>query len=216
MEPKPNPEPPKVTDPPAEPPAPPAAPTAEEIAALQAEAAAAVAMREQIATLTAEKAARAEADAEKARKAKIDEGGILEVLEAERAEKAALALRVEELNGKVTSYQDKETARLDAISQANKVALEALPEKYRALVPSDLAPEATRTQIEAIRAIAVDDTERPAGGRSAAGGGGGKPPESIPEECAAEAAKYGKTPEYWHEKIWKPRMKRLARNNANN
>lgn len=186
--------------------------SAEEIAALKAQAAEAATVREQLAALVAEKAEREAREKEEMKRRKIEGGDILSVLEQERAEKAALAERLQSTEAEATKYREREAARVAAVEKANKDAMANLPEEWRALVPEGLDPDAAKVQIERVIKLAADSTERPTGGR-AAGSGKGKAPTEIPAACVAEAKKYETDPAVWFERIWKPRMARQSNTN---
>lgn len=91
----------------------------------------------------------AERAARKAAEAKAAE------VEAKAAEYAAKWAEAEPKLGKLSEYEQREAARVEALVQQNAADLAALPEALRALVPEGLSPEATAAQIGRLRAAPI-------------------------------------------------------------
>lgn len=141
--------------------------------------------------LKEEAKARAEAEA-----AKRGEFEALWKTEKEEREKAA---------AKLSALEEREAKRMEAISAANKAALKALPDDFRALVPEGLDPETTAAQIARVQGLV---------GRAGPDGGvvvkAPKPTdEKIPDAVKKEAERLGYTDHRaYFEKVWKPRQER--------
>jgi len=112
---------------------------------------------------------------------------------------------LEKTAAKLAALEERETKRMEAISAANKAALKALPDDFRALVPDGLDPETTATQIARVQGLV---------GRTGPDGGvvvkAPKPTdEKIPDAVKREADRLGYTDtRAYYEKVWKPRQER--------
>lgn len=142
----------------------------------------------------------AKADAE--RKAAEEAGKHRELYEG-------LKPKYEEALTKLTAYEQREQARIEAVQQRNAARIAALPDDLRDLVPEGLDPDATTAQIERLEARARKADPGFAKGGAAAGATQSKP--SIPEECKAEALRNKRDPEWWFQNVWAPRQKKGAR-----
>lgn len=147
-------------------------------------------LERRIAAIDAEKeAAEAAAAAER--------GEYRELYEKAEAARAAAAEKLDALTA-------REAARLERVGSDNAARLAALPEALQALVPSNLGVDTAAAQIGRLERLAAEKTY-PAGTRR---GSGVAPAVVIPDDCAAEAHRHGKDPEWWYKTIYQPRMAR--------
>jgi DNA repair exonuclease SbcCD ATPase subunit len=125
---------------------------------------------------------KAKQKAEEAKRKQMErDGDLLGQLELERAEKAKLQQQLEEKNGKISTYQERETARLEALSEDNARRLKALPKALHDLAEDD-DPDKMAARLSRAEKIASGD--KPISVRSTARGG----PPIEPDDALKAAA----------------------------
>ena len=151
-----------------------------------------------------EKAAATERKKRQAVQAELD---ALKAEKAERERKAEEAkgeyeglygkekTRADELEGKLTKLQERETARLERVAATNDTLLSELPDEFKDLVPEGLDADATSSQLRRLAKLANKSDDRPRGTRT---GGGKKGSIKYPAASKAYAEKHEMSPEDGH------------------
>lgn len=137
---------------------------------LAAELAATKARADEMAAKLAERDA---ADKKAREKAMAEQGKHKELLTQREAE-------LEAATKELTTYRERETARVASVEKANAAALKALPESFRKLAPTNLDADGMAAWLETAKATAADAEERPAGTVRPRVGGGAEPhPDAV-------------------------------------
>ena len=131
---------------------------------------------------------RAERERRQAAEARIAE------LSATAAKVAEYEARLPTLEARISEFEAKEAARIEAVRTANLDRIAALPEAARALVPEGLAPEALAGWLERAQQFVA----APVGTVAHGGSPPGLPPEAVAWFDARGVGQHLRTLEFWN------------------